>query len=140
MSYIWLVCKSGIEISFLQYTFHFHWLILATFIELENNSVHPGFLSFAHVDLHLEWDQRRAGKNNYSLSRKQIFLRMVSTGILSGRCLLVNRKNIHVKAVASSENSVESFTERNRIHWNLRAIHSTLFCNEAVMKMYVKPV
>lgn len=37
----------------------------AAYIELENNSVHSGFLSFAHVDLCLEWDQSREGKNNY---------------------------------------------------------------------------
>lgn len=54
--------------------------------------------------------------------------------------LFVNRKNIYVKAEASSENGVESFTKRNKLHWNLRAIHSTMFCNEAVMKMYLKPV
>lgn len=54
--------------------------------------------------------------------------------------VLVNRKNIYAKAEASSENCVESFTKRNKLHWNLRAVHSTVFCNEAVMKMYLKPV
>lgn len=53
--------------------------------------------------------------------------------------LLVSRKNIYVKAEALSENG-ESFAKRNKLHWNLRAIYSTVFCNEAVMKMYLKPV
>ena len=38
------------------------------------------------------------------------------------------------------QKTVLSFTKRNKLHWNLRAIHSTVFCNEAVMKMYLKPV
>ena len=54
--------------------------------------------------------------------------------------LLVSRKNIYVKAEALLENGVESFAKRNKLHWNLRAIYSTVFCNEAVMKMYLKPV
>lgn len=116
--------------------------MLAAYIELENNSVHSGCFSFAHVDLHLEWDQNPAGKNNHlnHFPESIFFLLKVNTGIPSDRSLLVNRKNIHVKAVDSSENGVESFAERNKLHWNLRAIHSTVFCNEAVMKMYLKPV
>lgn len=39
--------------------------------------------------------------------------------------LLVSRKNIYVKAEASSENCVESFTKRNKLHWNLRY---SLYC------------
>lgn len=40
--------------------------------------------------------------------------------------LINNRKNIHVEAVASSENCVESFTERNKYFGVLELF--TLLC------------
>lgn len=81
----------------------------ATYIELENNSVHSGFLLFAHVDLHLKWDQSRDGKNNYFNDFPEIilFLLKVSMSVLSDRSLLLIgrtymlRQWLHQKIVLS---------------------------------------
>lgn len=91
----------------------------ATYIELENNSGLP-ILDCIWNEIRIEMEK------TILIIFQKLFISPKSRQRHLSDSLLVNRMNIYVKTETSSDNCVEPFTKRNKLLWNLRAIHSTV--------------